>query len=499
MTGAAVHRLYPNKAEASPGQRESQRDGQRAGTSEPLHAERPVEVEEGLFAGILEQTRNVFSSTGEREQTQRNAILAFCVRVASAGLLYLTQIVLARWMGGSDYGIYVFVWTWVLVLGGLSHLGLNLVSIRLIPAYRESNDFERLRGLVRGARIAALASGTLLMALGLIGVWLIGARLNSPFVLPMYLALICIPLYALTDVQDGIGRGNAWMGIALIPPYLLRPTILLASMFLAHLAGFPMTATTAAGAAIVATWGTGIIQALLINSRFNKTVEPGARHYDWPAWFTISMPLMVILAAELVLQNTDILVISRFMSPADVGIYFAAGKTMALIMFVHYAVGSAVAHKFAALHERGDREGLEAFVKDAVNWTFWPSLAGAIIILALGKPLLWLFGPQFEVGYPVMCILVVGFLFRSAMGPAEYLLNMLGEQTMCAMVLASAAVLNIALNFALVPSLGLIGASTATALSLIMAALMNSVVVRHRLGIHIAIWNNLPKIGAGKA
>jgi O-antigen/teichoic acid export membrane protein len=130
------------------------------------------------------------------------------------------------------------------------------------------------------------------------------------------------------------------------------------------------------------------------------------------------------------------------MSPSDVGIYFAAGKTMALIMFVHYAVGRAVAHKFAALNARGDKEGLRAFVKDAVNWTFWPSLAGVIIILALGKPLLWLFGPQFDAGYPVMCILVVGVLFRSSMGPAEYLLNMLGEQALCATVLVSAAILN---------------------------------------------------------
>ena len=124
------------------------------------------------------------------------------------------------------------------------------------------------------------------------------------------------------------------------------------------------------------------------------------------------------------------------MTPADVGIYFAAGKTMALIMFVHYAVGSAVAHKFAALNARGDKDGLRTFVKDAVNWTFWPSLASALVILALGKPLLSLFGPQFADGYPVMCILVIGFLFRSAMGPAEYLLNMLGEQELCAAVLS---------------------------------------------------------------
>jgi O-antigen/teichoic acid export membrane protein len=254
-----------------------------------------------------------------------------------------------------------------------------------------------------------------------------------------------------------------------------------------------MDAATAAAAAIVATWLSGIAQALLLNRRMSETVPAGPRTSDFAAWFKISLPLLAMMSAELLLQNTDILAVTHFMSPADVGIYFAAGKTMALIMFVHYAVGSAVAHKFAALHARDDQDGLRDFLKDAVNWTFWPSLASAIVILALGKPLLSLFGPQFETGYPVMGILVVGFLMRSAMGPAEYLLNMLGEQKLCAIVLLGAALSNIALNFILVPRFGLLGAASATAMSLTGAALLNAIVVWRRLDIQMAIWKNLPK------
>jgi O-antigen/teichoic acid export membrane protein len=442
--------------------------------------------------GLVAQASGILTGHGERERTQRNAMTAFGVRCASAALLYISQIVLARWMGSYEYGIYVFVWTWVLVLGGLSDLGLAMTTVRFIPHYRETGEPELLRGLIRGARGVALGVGTLIAASGIAGLWLF-EPFQSQYVLPAYLALVCIPLYALTGVQDGIGKGFAWMGVSLLPPYILRPALLLIAMVAAHLWGLPMEAKTAAGAAIVATWTAGLLQAVLIDRRLGKGVSPGPRRYAFPTWLIAALPMLVIAGCELTLQSADVLIISHYLTPTDVAIYFAAAKTMALIMFVHYAVGSAVANRFAALGARGDKESLRAFVRDAVHWTFWPSLAAAIVLLALGMPLLWLFGPKFVQGYPVMAILVVGFLFRSSMGPAEFLLNMLGQQRLCAAVLATTAVLNVALNFALIPRFGLLGAATATSVSLVATALMNYLAVSRRLGIEIAVWRNFRK------
>ncbi|MEL7047792.1 MAG: oligosaccharide flippase family protein, partial [Pseudomonadota bacterium] len=129
----------------------------------------PDASDEASKAGVVMLARkllNAFFQKDERSLARRNAVVAFSVRVTSAGLLYLMQIALARWMGTFEYGIYVFAWTWVLVLGGLSPLGLNIIAMRLVPEYRETSALGRLKGFVNGSRLAAFSVGTSVALLG---------------------------------------------------------------------------------------------------------------------------------------------------------------------------------------------------------------------------------------------------------------------------------------------------------------------------------------------
>jgi len=446
-----------------------------------------------LASSLAAAVRAIIVAENDVARTQRDAVVAFLVRVASAGILYLSQIVLARWMGTTEYGIYVFVWTWVLLLGAISHLGLATALIRLIPQFKSVGDHSRLLGLIRASRWIAIACGSIVALLGALGLYVLDDALQDHYVLPAYLALVCIPLYALGDVQDGIGRGSAMMVLGLVPPYIVRPLLLLVAMAAANVAGMPMNAQTAAIAAIASTWLASLGQLLLVRRQVERPVSGVAPTYEVKGWLTFSMPMLVIIACEIIMQNTDLLVVSRYLPPSEVGIYFAASKTMSLVLFVHYAVGSAVANRFAALHAAGDRDKLKAFVRDAVNWTFWPSLVAALVLLAFGKPLLWLFGPEFTAGYPIMFVLVIGFLARASMGPADYLLNMLGEQSINAAILLVSAILNIALAFALVPRFGTLGAASSTSIALLVGALLNYVIAKRRLEIEVSIWNNFGK------
>src|SRR3982075_2880399 len=81
---------------------------------------------------------------------QRLAGTVFLIRVASALLAYGSQVLFARWMGSFQFGVYVYVWTWVLLLGQALDLGLATAAQRFIPEYRERKLFNLLGGYVSG-------------------------------------------------------------------------------------------------------------------------------------------------------------------------------------------------------------------------------------------------------------------------------------------------------------------------------------------------------------
>src|SRR6202050_1720896 len=103
-------------------------------------------------AGPLGRLRAMLGGSNEASLTRRLAGTIFVIRVVSAALAYLAQILLARWMGSSDYGVYVYVWTWVLLLGSMMDFGISASAQKIIPEYRTMGEHELLRGIITGSR-----------------------------------------------------------------------------------------------------------------------------------------------------------------------------------------------------------------------------------------------------------------------------------------------------------------------------------------------------------
>jgi O-antigen/teichoic acid export membrane protein len=297
-----------------------------------------------------------------------------------------------------------------------------------------------------------------------------------------------MPAYAIAHIQDGISRSYDWMGLAMVPTYIARQALLTMLMAIAYVAHLPMTAVTAMIVGGISFWLPTLVQLVLVERRLATRIAPGPRAYEFGLWLRTALPIFLVEGFYALLAYTDVLVLKQFRPPDEVAVYYAAAKTLALISFIHYSIAATTAHRFSSYNVAGDRAGLAAFLAQAIKWTFWPSLAATALLLAFGRPILRLFGAEFTGGYHLMFILALGLLARAAIGPIERLLNMLGEQRICALVHAGAFAVNLCLCVLLIPLLGTAGAAIATATALIFESIWLFVVTRKRLGFHVFIW-----------
>jgi len=444
-------------------------------------------------AGLIARVKAILSERSDSRIAQLMAGKVFLVRVGSAMLALVSQVLLARWMGKFEFGIYIYVWTWVLMIGALSDVGLSSAARRFIPEYTELKSLDQLRGFLIGARWLAFAIATGIGVVGGIGVWLLAPWLDSYSVIPLYLACITIPIYGLVQVQAGIAQSYDWPNLALMPFFVWRQLIITVLMGGAWLLGAPTDAVIAMIVAVVTTWAVTIGQLIVLDRRLKHKVKAGPKRYEAKTWLATSVPIFVVESFYLLLTYVDILALEHLRSPDEVAVYYAAARLLALVAFVYFAIAGATTHKFTQYHVAGNKEKLAKFFGETIRWTFWPSLAACAAILAFGKPLLWLFGGSFEQGYAVMYILAIGMLSRAAVGPAERLLNMLGERKECAGVYALAFAINLGLCFVLIPRFGIEGAAAATSTALAVESILLYRMAKRRVGFHIFI------LGAGQS
>jgi O-antigen/teichoic acid export membrane protein len=440
------------------------------------------------FAGARQRLYALFADGSDSSLVRRLAGTAFLIRLASAGIAFVSQILLARWMGGFEFGIYIYAWTWVLMFGGMADLGLGSAAQRFIPEYIGQRQLALLRGFLSSSRWLALVIASAIAALGAISVALLAPRMEAATVVPLYLACAALPLFAAGSVLSGIARSYNWVNLGLAPVYVHRQLVILVLMGLAYALGLPTTAVTGTLVAVVALLSVSVGQLIVLNGRLSRVVESGPKQYAVGVWLGTSVPIFATEAFYLLLTFSDIIVLNQFRPPGEVAIYYAAAKTLALVAFIYYAVAQTIGHKFAQHHVSGDQARLAAFLKQSVRLTFWPSLALILGLLAFGRPLLRLFGPDFVSGYYLMFIIAVGLLARASVGPAERLLNMLGERRACATVYGVSFALDLLLCVVLIPSFGLAGAAIASSCALVFESICLFLVAKYRLGLHCFIF-----------
>jgi len=406
----------------------------------------------------------------------RGGLAVLVVNVVGAGLAFVSHVLLVRLMGPDAYGHYVFALAWVSILSIVALAGQNTTVVRFGAAYLQREEWAALAGVVRvgGLIVSALGAGVAVVA-G-VAILILGEGFGPELKITLGLAMALIPLTGLllyrVAVLPALGKlaqGRLWSEIA-------RPTLLMAAVL--------VLASTGALDAVQAVTANIIVSVLILvglvilANRFSPIeMKQATREFQPKQWLGVGAPLFLVGAIQILLTQTDVLMIGGLMGTEQSGLYAPAVRLSTLIAFPIIAIRSMIAPQITAAFAQNDMIALQR----QFGMSMWAgSVTGCVIglsVLVLREPLLTMFGPQYHALGSELAVLIFAQMAVALMGPVEIFLLMTRHEKLFAGVLVLMGIVILAFNLFLIPTFGLIGAASATAITLVLSNMIALVAV----------------------
>lgn len=420
-------------------------------------------------------------------KAMRNAGISLSVRMASIAAGFLAQLVLARVLGVSEFGLYAYTWSWMLVLAILGKAGGDIAAVRYVAAYRASQDMARLKGYIHFAIITCL--GVSIVAACSVGLLLgrLSAYVNiAPTVAEGLVAMLYVlPIYALAMVQTGILRGVERIFEALLTQNLLLQLGILLFIGLHYsLNASTPTAITAIWASGIAALATTAVQMVII-AKHTPILDRNVRAaYALKEWLTVSATIMTSTGLYQLFGQLDVLAVGTFLGTSVAGLYSVALRFTRLVMTGLEIANQSTAHMFPGLYQRGETRKLQQIVRLNASMSILYTLPPAFILFVWPTHILALFGESFVDGATLLRILLVAQMVGVISGPNGILLNLTGHERELAMILGMTLIVFVTMLAMLIPTKGAIGAAVATLIAYSIHNFASSLRVWQRLRIN---------------
>ncbi|MEA2620540.1 MAG: hypothetical protein QOC97_1313 [Chloroflexota bacterium] len=417
-------------------------------------------------------------------QVARGASAVAIPIIGGMALSFVASLVLARWLGAAEFGIYSLTSSWVLVIGTASVFGLDNTIVSQLPIMAASKSWAELRGLLRWANAVTLVASAALVGLAFL-IRSLMVRGGEPLLPPIWLlAGLLLPLIGLLRVQQATLRGLHRAALGLVPESILVPIVI--AGFVAIAAGTGWLAPTADHAllALASATGTALLIAAVLVLRATpaaaRTVEP---RYAHRAWLVTSGRMFMLGSLTALNGRIGILMLGVIATPEVVGPFAVALRGASFVSLALNVTVLAMAPTIARTYGAGQMGKLQALARQMSLVALIGGVPIAIALFVWGRSFLLLFGPGFEGAAAALGILVLGEVVNVAAGPVATLLVMTGHERDAVIGLAVGSALNGGLCLILIPGLGINGAAVAAATSLIVWNLILWRQVRSRLAI----------------
>jgi O-antigen/teichoic acid export membrane protein len=406
-----------------------------------------------------QQVRRQPRSIGQllRSRLARMFAGTFIMGLVSRVLILLMTILVARQLSPDGYGVFTFATGSAALIAQFAGMGWPALMSRLIPAFRVQQNWPALRALVLWGDAVVLAGSLVAFLIVLGAVFMPGFDQSLQAGLALTLILIFPAALTLSRRTQLAGARRPAIGIVFdeaLPP---------AAVILVTLVG----GFTDALPAVVAYGLAATVGAVLATYFFRKALPPEtwqATPAGEPrAWTAMALPLLMGYSSKLIMHRMDIVMLGPLSSFVEVG-YFGAAFRLTYLMtcpqvLLMQVMTPLLAESIAANNERS----MWRHFRLAVIFSLITVIPTSLLLGVFSGPIVTLiFGHDFALSSGPLAILAISQAFAALTIPCAGLLIAAGRGGVFGVINLVAVLVNIGLNFLLIPSFGATGAALAS-------------------------------------
>ena len=376
--------------------------------------------------------------------------------------------VVGRHLGPGGAGTYFLVVAVYMIVSNVAELGADTGLVRFVSRARAIGRDDEVPHLIRTAVAPVLLVGLAVVAIA-------GAVVRArpelfPVLSPGFIvgASTVAVLSSLTALTLAVVRGFGDVATYPLLQNIALPLLRLAGIVGVLLAGLGVTS-------VLIAWMAPLPLILIVGCALTwRMVERGPRLK--PArrtrvsrdFWSFSAARGVAAAVEILLEWADVLIVGALVSPRAAGIYAVATRCArageVVQQAARIAIGPVVSASFAR-EEHDEIRRIYGQVTAAMIWVAWPFY---FVLAIFGDNVLSIFGGGFADGDVALGVLAMAMAVATAAGAVQTILLMGGRGTWQLADKSAVLIVNVALDFILVPLWGIEGAAFAWAVAILV-------------------------------
>ena len=397
-------------------------------------------------------------------------------------LLFVFTLFITNFYSAENVGRYDFVRSSLMVLGGISLMGTNQSIIYYSGLLNARNSVESIRSIY--SEMLKIIFTLSLIILGFFMIFLNESIINDIFkngesyslILKTILTLVFFAVTMLNiDTIRALKKtilSEMYRSIFRYLPVFIFAIILFKTnneelLVEAYLLGFLLLS---------------LFSSIRVYMLFKNLGKPNdkSEFFTLKEIFKTSSPMALSAIAYFIMQSIDIIILSIYEGFDQIAYYSVSVKLAMLTTLALMSVNIVIAPRIAEIYENQNMQKLQKLIKHSTRIIFLISICILSVLFFFSEEILSLFGQGYVIANHALLFLLAAQFFNAVSGPGAIYLNMTGRQKTLNKILVSALIINISLNFYLIPTQGINGAATATLASLIIWNTITTVLIYSR-------------------